>query len=131
MNNFKDTRKNEIIRVCTSIKTFVAMGLSPKEIFIKTLPYQNGWSEPMREPLNKIVENEIKHFKRLPVEANESFAVLSVFCTPNSPETECQTPDGRVYVLNKGVNQLGRNIIKENGTINIPSKAKESKALQK
>ncbi len=32
------------------------------------------------------------------------------FCTPNANESECATSDGRVYVLSKGTNQLGRGL---------------------
>ena len=111
----KDSRKNEIIRVCTAIKTFADLGLSNKEIWLKTIEYQNGWSTSMTAPLEGLIQNEIDSIR-----ASKGNIAMGLgapnFCAPDSGETECQTPDGRVYKLNKAVNQLGRSFIKTKDT---------------
>lgn len=67
-----DTRKNEIIRVCSAIKAFVSLGLNENDIYGKLLGFQNGWSESMRKPLKSIVETEIVQTQH-PVNCNAVF----------------------------------------------------------
>lgn len=58
-----DSRYNEIIRVCSAIRAFAEVGVSEDEIELKTLPFQNGWSEPMRAPLKAAIKKEVKQLK--------------------------------------------------------------------
>jgi hypothetical protein len=44
------------------------------------------------------------------------------FCTPSNDETTCETVDGRVYKLDKSVNQLERHILKEHELNRSPAK---------
>jgi hypothetical protein len=109
----KDTRANEAIRVCSSIKAFAKMGLSKKEIWLKTLSFQDGWSEGMREPLDEMIQAELDAAKKLPAEIGLNEKKEIGFCAPSADQNECVTPDGRVYKLVNSVNQLGRHVAKE------------------
>jgi hypothetical protein len=53
------------------------------------------------------------------------------FCTPNSDESECAAPDGRVYKLDKSTNQLGRNINKEKEIDHVTTKPNSASTTSK
>ncbi len=56
-----DSRKNEIIRVCTAISAFVSLGLDETKIAAEILKFQNGWSEGMRTPLQEVIKSEMAY----------------------------------------------------------------------
>lgn len=58
-----DSRFNEIVRVCTAIRAYAETGMNADDIELKTLTFQNGWSEPMRAPLKAAIRKEIKQLK--------------------------------------------------------------------
>ena len=58
-----DSRFNEIVRVCSAIRAFAEVGIPADEIELKTLAFQNGWSEGMREPLAAAIAQEITQLK--------------------------------------------------------------------
>ncbi len=58
-----DSRFNEIVRFCSAIRAYAEIGMRSDEIELKTLPFQNGWSESMREPLPSLIKQEIKQLK--------------------------------------------------------------------
>lgn len=58
-----DSRYNEIVRVCSAIRAYAETGMRADDIELKTLSFQNGWSEPMRAPLKATIQKEIKQLK--------------------------------------------------------------------
>jgi len=58
-----DSRFNEIVRVCSAIRAYAETGMNADDIELKTLSFQNGWSEPMRAPLKAAIKKEIKQLK--------------------------------------------------------------------
>lgn len=56
----QDTRKNQIIRVCTAISAFISLGMDQKKVEEAIIGFDDGWSAYMTEPLAQIIGDELK-----------------------------------------------------------------------
>lgn len=81
-----DSRFNEIVRVCSAIRAYSEVGMKADEIEMKTLSFQNGWSEPMRAPLKAAIQKEIKQLKA----AGE----VDDICKPKTQKAETTSQSG-------------------------------------